>query len=48
MRRLLRTADLEKGPIVPWRQVQVALHVNALLLSCFAMQDEDPRQVLAL
>ena len=48
MSLLLRTADLEKGPTVPWRQVRFALNVNALLLSWFAMQDEDPRQVRAL
>ena len=46
-RLLLRTADLEKGPIVPWKQAQVALKVNAVLL-CFAMQQDDPRQFLAL
>lgn len=48
MRLLLRTDGLEQGPIVPWKQVQAALKVIAVLLSCFAMQQDDPRQLLPL
>lgn len=48
MRLLLRTDGLEQAPIVPWKQVQAALKVNAVLLSCFAMQQDDPRQLLTL
>lgn len=48
MRLLLRTDDLEQGPIVPWKQVQAALKLNAVLLSCFAMQQDVPRQLLTL
>ena len=48
MRLLLRRADLKKGPIAPWKQAQVVFKVNAVLLSCFVMQQDDPRQLLAL